>query len=215
MGTESIHRRGLMYVLSSPSGAGKTTITRELLKRNDNLTISISATTRPRRAGEVHAQDYYFVTPEEFRDMIDNGEMLEHAKVFDNYYGTPREPVEKALSEGRDVIFDIDWQGTQQLTEIARNDLVTVFILPPSRQELEKRLRTRSIDTHESEKDIRNRMSKASDEMSHYTEYDYVIVNKDIEESIAKAQLILNAERLKRHRLSGLSDFVRGLKDGI
>lgn len=204
-----------MLVLSSPSGAGKTTITRELLKRNNDLEISISATTRPRRAGEVHAQDYYFVTSEEFRDMVDNGEMLEHAKVFDNYYGTPREPVDKALSNSKDVIFDIDWQGTQQLSEIARDDLVTVFILPPSRQELEKRLRTRSKDTRETEEQIRGRMSKASDEMSHYLEYDYVIVNEDIEDSIAKAQLILEAERLKRHRVSGLSDFVRGLKDGL
>lgn len=203
-----------MFVLSSPSGAGKTTITRELLKRNDDLVISISATTRQRRAGEVHAQDYYFVTPDEFRDMVDNGEMLEHAKVFDNYYGTPRAPVEKGLSNGQDIIFDIDWQGTQQLAEIARDDLVTVFILPPSKQELEKRLRHRSRDTNESEREIRNRMSKASDEMSHYLEYDYVIVNEDIETSIAQAQLILNAERLKRHRKVGLSDFVRRLKDG-
>ena len=161
-----IERRGLMYVMSSPSGAGKTTITRALLEKNDDLTISVSATTRKRRAGEVHAQDYYFVAPEEFRDMVDNNEMLEHAKVFDNYYGTPRTPVEKALAEGRDVIFDIDWQGTQQLSEIAREDLVTVFILPPTRDALEKRLRNRSRDTMESDAEIRGRMSKAADEMS-------------------------------------------------
>lgn len=210
----SIKRRGLMYVLSSPSGAGKTTITRELLKQNDDLEISISATTRQRRAGEVHAQDYYFVSPEEFRDMIDSGQMLEHAKVFDNYYGTPRDPVEKALANGKDVIFDIDWQGTQQLSEIARNDLVTVFILPPSKQELEKRLRNRSRDTNESEREIRSRMEKASDEMTHYLEYDYVIINENIDLSIAQAQLILDAERLKRHHKIGLSDFVRRLKDG-
>lgn len=208
-------RRGLMYVMSSPSGAGKTTITRALLKENPDVTISISATTRPRRAGEVHGQDYFFVSTEDFRNMVDNGEMLEHAKVFDNYYGTPRAPVEKALSTGKDVIFDIDWQGTQQLREMAREDLATVFILPPSRSDLEKRLRKRSKDTMESEADIRGRMSKAADEMSHYSEYDYVIINNDIGEAINKAQLILNAERLKRRRIAGLSNFVRGLKDGI
>ena len=210
-----LSRRGLMYVMSSPSGAGKTTITRALLKTNRDVTISISATTRPRRAGEVHGQDYFFVTTEDFRDMVDSGEMLEHAKVFDHYYGTPRSPVEKALSAGKDVIFDIDWQGTQQLREMARKDLATVFILPPSRADLEKRLRTRSQDTLESEADIRGRMSKAADEMSHYSEYDYVIINNDVEEAIRKAQLILDAERLKRRRIAGLSNFVRGLKEGI
>ncbi len=211
----NIKRRGLMYVMSSPSGAGKTTITRALLKNNDNLIISVSATTRKRRAGEVHAQDYYFLDIEEFRNMIDNDEMLEHAKVFDNYYGTPREPIEKALSEGKDVIFDIDWQGTQQLSEIAREDLVTVFILPPTRSALESRLRNRSKDTLESDGDIRGRMSKAADEMSHYTEYDYVIINNDVDEAINKAQIILDAERIKRRRIVGLSNFVRGLKDGL
>lgn len=212
---ETLKRRGLMYVMSSPSGAGKTTITRALLEGNPNVLISISATTRARRAGEVHGQDYYFVTPDEFREMVDSGQMLEHAKVFDNYYGTPREPVERALSAGQDVIFDIDWQGTQQLSEIAREDLVTVFILPPSRSDLEKRLRHRSRDTLESEAQIRTRMGKAADEMSHYSEYDYVIINRDINEAINQAQLILNAERLKRHRKIGLADFVRGLKEGL
>ena len=212
---KKIQRRGLMYVMSSPSGAGKTTITRSLLKNNDSLMISISATTRKRRAGEVNGQDYFFVEPDEFGKMVDNGEMLEHAKVFENYYGTPREPVEKALSEGKDVIFDIDWQGTQQLSEMAREDIVTVFILPPTRSELEKRLRNRSRDTLESDADIRGRMSKAADEMSHYTEYDYVIINYDIDEAIQKAQTILDAERIKRRRMVGLSDFVRGLKDGL
>ncbi|MGN7437001.1 MAG: guanylate kinase [Alcanivorax sp.] len=212
---QNIQRRGLMYVMSSPSGAGKTTITRALLKENADLEISISATTRKRRAGEVHGQDYFFVEPDEFGKMVDNGEMLEHAKVFDNYYGTPRAPVEKALSEGKDVIFDIDWQGTQQLSEMAREDLVTVFILPPARAELEKRLRNRSKDTLESEADIRGRMAKAADEMSHYTEYDYVIINYDIDEAIHKAQTILDAERIKRRRIVGLSDFVRGLKGGL
>lgn len=210
-----LKRRGLMYVLSSPSGAGKTTITRALLAQNKNMTISISATTRQRRAGEVHGQDYYFVDIPQFNQMVDNGEMLEHAKVFGNYYGTPREPVEKALNAGMDVIFDIDWQGTQQLREMARDDLVTVFILPPSSRELEQRLRNRSRDTLETEAQIRERMSKASDEMTHYSEYDYVLINTDIVNATQQAQLILDAERLKRQRLTGLNDFVRGLKDGL
>lgn len=147
--------------------------------------------------------------------MIDNGQMLEHAKVFDNYYGTPRAPVEKALASGQDVIFDIDWQGTQQLFELAAEDLVRVFILPPSNQALEKRLRDRSRDTKETEDQIRSRMAKAADEMSHYTEYDYVIINTDVEKAITQAQLILDAERLKRRRVQGLSDFVRGLMGGL
>lgn len=210
-----LKRRGLMYVLSSPSGAGKTTITRALLAQNQNMMISISATTRPRRAGEVHGQDYYFVDIPTFNGMVDNGEMLEHAKVFGNYYGTPRAPVEDALDQGKDVIFDIDWQGTQQLREMARDDLVTVFILPPSARELEHRLRTRSKDTMETDAQIRERMGKASDEMTHYSEYDYVLINTDIDRATAQAQLILDAERLKRRRLTGLSDFVRGLKDGL
>lgn len=205
-------RRGLMFVLSSPSGAGKTTITRALLSGNPNLMLSISATTRPRRPGEVDGQDYYFVTIPEFNAMIENGEMLEHAKVFGNYYGTPRQPVEEALAGGMDVIFDIDWQGTQQLREIARDDLVTVFILPPSAKELERRLRSRAQDTEET---IRLRMGKAADEMTHYSEYDYVLINNNFDVAIHQAQLILDAERLKRHRAIGLSDFVRGLKEGL
>ncbi len=210
-----MQRRGLMYVLSSPSGAGKTTITRELLNKNEDVVVSVSATTRQRRAGEVHGKDYFFVTTEQFRTMVENGEMLEHAKVFDHYYGTPREPVESALQSGKDVLFDIDWQGTQQLTEIARDDLVTVFILPPSCAELEKRLRNRAKDTLESEEQIKGRMSKAADEMSHYSEYDYVIINTDITLAIKKAQLILEGERLKRRRIQGLSEFVRNLKNGL
>ena len=204
-----------MYVLSSPSGAGKTTITRALLKNNSDVMISVSTTTRPRRAGEVQGQDYYFVNKDEFRDMVDNGEMLENAKVFEHYYGTPRQPVEQALAQGRDVLFDIDWQGTQQLSEMSPDDLVTVFILPPSRGELEKRLRNRSRDTKETEEEIRGRMAKAADEMSHYSEYDYVVINTDIGEAIAKTQLILDAERIKRRRSIGMSDFVRGLKEGL
>lgn len=210
-----IKRRGLMYVMSSPSGAGKTTITRALLKNNSDVTISVSCTTRPRRAGEAHKQDYYFIGVDEFRNMVDNHEMLEHAKVFENYYGTPKGPVEAALESGRDVLFDIDWQGTQQLCEIAREDVVSVFVLPPSRKALEDRLRERAKDTKETEEQIQHRMSKASDEMSHYMEYDYVIINKNIDDAIAKAQLILDAERLKRHRAKGLSKFVRGLISGL
>jgi guanylate kinase len=215
MDSSKLQRRGLMYVLSSPSGAGKTTITRALLKQNDDLIISISATTRTRRAGEVQAQDYYFVDIPEFNKMVDDGNMLEHAKVFGNYYGTPRQAVDDALAGGRDVIFDIDWQGTQQLAEVARDDLVTLFILPPSSKELENRLRNRSKDTLETDTQIRERMSKANDEMSHYSEYDYVLINENIDKTIEQAQMILDAERLKRRRLVGLSDFVRGIKDGL
>lgn len=207
-----LQRRGLMFVLSSPSGAGKTTITRALLKNNSDLEISISATTRQRRPGEVDGQDYYFVDIPQFNAMVGGGEMLEHAKVFNNYYGTPRQPVEEALSRGHDVIFDIDWQGTQQLREIARDDLVTVFILPPGAKELERRLRSRNQDAEET---IRHRMDKASDEMTHYSEYDYVLINNNVDQAIQQAQHILDSERLKRHRLVGLSDFVRGLKDGL
>ncbi len=207
-----LQRRGLMFVLSSPSGAGKTTITRALLKNNPDLEISISATTRAKRPGEVDGQDYYFVDIPQFDAMVENREMLEHAKVFGNYYGTPREPVEQALRRGNDVIFDIDWQGTQQLREIVRDDLVTVFILPPGSKELERRLRARAQDNEDT---IRHRMEKAADEMTHYSEYDYVLVNNNIDVAIHQAQLILSAERLKRQRISGLSDFVRGLKEGL
>lgn len=215
MDISGLKRRGLMFVLSSPSGAGKTTITRAMLKRNHDMIVSISATTRARRAGEVEGQDYHFVDIPTFNNMVDQGEMLEHAKVFGNYYGTPKGPVEEALKQGMDVIFDIDWQGTQQLREMARDDLVTVFILPPSARELENRLRHRSKDTMETDTQIRERMSKANSEMTHYSEYDYVLINQDIEKTIEQTQMILDAERLKRRRLAGLSDFVRGLTDGL
>lgn len=215
MDISGLKRRGLMYVLSSPSGAGKTTITRALLKNNaETMIISISATTRTRRAGEVQSQDYFFMDIAQFNELVENDDMLEHAKVFDHYYGTPRKPVEEALKSGKDVIFDIDWQGTQQLREMARDDLVTVFILPPSARELENRLRNRSKNTLETEKQIRDRMSKSNDEMTHYSEYDYVLINQDIEKTIEQAQMILDAERLKRRRLVGLSDFTRGLTEG-
>ncbi len=215
MDVSGLKRRGLMYVLSSPSGAGKTTITRALLKNNsDKMMISVSATTRQKRTGETDGNDYFFMDIPEFNNLIENGDMLEHAKVFDNYYGTPRAPVEKALSEGKDVIFDIDWQGTQQLRELGAQDLVTVFILPPSARELENRLRNRSKDTMETDEQIRDRMSKSNSEITHYSEYDYVLINRDIDRTIEQAQMILDAERLKHHRLTGLSDFVRGVIEG-
>jgi guanylate kinase len=206
-----IRRRGLMLVLSSPSGAGKTTISRMLLERDANLCISISVTTRPPRPGEVHGRDYFFITAPEFDRMVESGALLEHALVFGNRYGTPRAAVEQMLGAGRDVLFDIDWQGTQQLGEKARDDLVSVFVLPPSTAELERRLRSRAAD---SEEEVQRRMSKAADEMSHWAEYQYVIVNRDLEESVAKVQAILTAERLKRDRQSGLSEFVRDLREG-
>ena len=206
-----ISRRGLMLVLSSPSGAGKTTIAREILARDANLSLSVSATTRPKRPGEVEGHDYYFMTEEDFRLMVNRQELLEHATVFGNLYGTPRAPVEKSLAVGRDVLFDIDWQGTQQLRESAREDLVSVFILPPTTRELERRLKSRAQDSDEV---VAQRMSKAADEMSHYPEYDYIIVNHDIEASVAQVQAILTAERLRRERLVGLGDLVRGLREG-
>ncbi|HLI12447.1 MAG TPA: guanylate kinase [Alphaproteobacteria bacterium] len=208
---DKIFRRGLMLVLSSPSGAGKTTISRRLLERDPNLTMSVSATTRPRRRGEVSGVDYHFVEPDDFNLMINRGELLEHAKVFGHYYGTPRKPVEEALARGRDVLFDIDWQGTQQLAQTARSDLVSVFILPPSTAELERRLKTRAQDSADV---VASRMAKAADEMSHWPEYDYILVNFDIEESVAKVQAILQAERLRRDRQTGLVDFVKGLRQG-
>lgn len=198
-------RRGLMLVLSSPSGAGKTTISRELLKRELNLVMSVSATTRPPRPGEVDGRDYYFKSIAEFEAMAKRGEFLEHARVFDNFYGTPRAPVEATLAEGKDVLFDVDWQGTQKLKESARADLASVFILPPSLADLEQRLHTRAQDSIEV---VQRRMSRAAAEMSHWAEYDYIVVNVDLESSIARVQAILAAERLRRDRQSGLAEFV-------
>ena len=206
-----ITRRGLMLVLSSPSGAGKTSISRALLERDANISLSISATTRPRRPGEVDGEDYQFVDKTTFDLMVNRQELLEHAKVFDHYYGTPRGPVENTLESGCDVLFDIDWQGTQQLAEKARGDLVSIFILPPSTAELDRRLHSRAQD---SEAVITERMARAADEMTHWSEYDYVVVNVDFEASVRQVQSILDAERLKRPRLVGLSDFVTRLRRG-
>ena len=206
-----IKRRGLMLVLSSPSGAGKTTISRGLLAQDGNLTLSISATTRPMRPGETDGVDYVFVDQAKFDSMVQDGAFLEHATVFGHGYGTPRGPVDAALDEGRDVLFDIDWQGTQQVREKARDGLVSVFILPPSTEELGRRLRIRAQDPDEV---VQSRMAKAADEMSHWPEYDYIVVNEDVAQSVAQVQAILLAERLKRERQVGLRDFVEGLREG-
>ncbi len=205
----SIARRGLMFVLSSPSGAGKTTLSRMLLKADRNVELSVSVTTRPRRPGEIEGRDYRFIDLARFEAMVKRNELLEWAEVFGYRYGTPRRPVEKALRAGRDVLFDIDWQGTQQLREKARDDLVSVFILPPTVKELHRRLQRRAQD---SPAIIVSRMAKAADEMSHWPEYDYVIVNRDIDDAFGQVRAILAAERLKRERRIGLSSFVRALQ---
>jgi guanylate kinase len=205
----SIARRGLMFVLSSPSGAGKTTLSRMLLKADRNVELSVSVTTRPRRPGEVAGRDYHFIDLARFEAMVKKNELLEWAEVFGHRYGTPRRPVEKALHAGRDVLFDIDWQGTQQLREKARDDLVSVFILPPTIKELHRRLQRRAQDSRAI---IVSRMAKAAGEMSHWPEYDYVIVNRDIDDAFDQVQAILAAERLKRERRIGLSSFVRALQ---
>ena len=207
-----VARRGLMLVLSSPSGAGKTTLSRMLLKADRGVELSISVTTRPRRPGEVDGRDYHFIDQPRFDAMVKSGKLLEWAEVFGHRYGTPRRPVEKALRLGRDVLFDIDWQGTQQLSEKARDDLVSVFILPPTVKELERRLQRRAQDSRAI---IGTRMAKAAGEMSHWPEYDYVIVNRDKAEAFAEVRAVLAAERLKRERQIGLSDFVRSLQSRL
>jgi guanylate kinase len=201
-----------MLVLSSPSGAGKTTISRALLERDDNLTMSVSATTRPMRPGEVDGEDYFFVDKIKFNKMITDGELLEHANVFGNFYGTPRKPVEDALADGKDILFDIDWQGTQQLAanDSTRDDLVSVFILPPNTAELENRLRIRAQDPEDV---VQKRMSKAVDEMSHYGEYGYVIVNDEVDTSVRQVKTILTAERTRISRQMGLHEFVQELRE--
>jgi guanylate kinase len=211
-GFDGLERRGLMFVLSSPSGAGKTTLSRLLIDRVPGLKMSVSATTRPMRPGEVEGRDYLFVDKTRFEQMVGQNELLEWATVFDNRYGTPRAPVEAALSSGQDVLFDIDWQGTQQLKEKARADVVSVFILPPSAADLERRLHSRAQDSDEV---IRGRMSRASHEMSHWAEYDYIVVNHEIDDAFAEVQSILKAERLKRERRTGLAAFVRKLQQQL
>ncbi len=204
-------RRGLMFVLSSPSGAGKTTIARRLLAEDAGLELSVSATTRQRRPGEVEGKDYQFVTTSDFQTMINDRALMEYAKVFGSYYGTPSGPVLDALAEGRDMLFDIDWQGTQQLADTSQEDLVSVFILPPSTRDLEKRLLSRAQDSADV---VAARMSKAADEISHYREYDYILVNRDIDVAVAQVKAILQAERLRRDRQVGLTSFVKKLRAG-
>lgn len=201
--------RGLMLVLSSPAGAGKTTISRRLIAKYPRIRLSVSATTRPPRPGEVEGSDYYFVDVARFERMVKGAEFLEHARVFGNLYGTPKAPVQAALGAGQDVLFDVDWQGTQQLVQSAREDLVSVFILPPSLEELKRRLEGRAQDSADV---IALRMAKAGEEMSHYAEYDYVVVNRDIDDAVAAVETILAAERLKRHRQAGLAEFVNHLR---
>jgi guanylate kinase len=207
----SIARRGILFVVSSPSGAGKTTLTRRLLEKDPQTEMSISYTTRPPRPGETDGKDYSFVGESTFKRMEAEGAFLESAKVFGHYYGTPMAPVLQAVEKGRDVIFDIDWQGAQQLAERARGDLVTVFILPPSRDALEHRLRSRGQDDDET---VARRMAQADAEISHYAEYGYVIVNDDLSRAEAQIDHILNAERLKRTRQTGLRAFVQTVIEG-
>jgi guanylate kinase len=208
---KAIARRGLMLVRSSPSGAGKTTLSRMLLTE-ERIALSISVTTRARRPGEVHGRHYHFIDRKKFDQMVKAGELLEHAEVFGNFYGTPRKPVESALKAGRDVLFDVDWQGTKQLRKHAPRDLVSVFILPPSSGELARRLHTRAQDD---KKVIRARMAKSGGEMGHWPEYDYVVLNRDLDRAFGDIRAILHAERLKRERQTGLSAFVRGLQSKL
>jgi guanylate kinase len=206
---QAIARRGLMLVLSSPSGAGKTTLSRKLLEADPAVELSVSVTTREQRPGEIDGRDYQFIDAARFDAMVKGGELLEWAQVFGHRYGTPRAPVEVALANGHDVLFDIDWQGTQQLREKADHDLVSIFVLPPSMADLERRLRRRAQDPDEV---IRARMATAADEMSHWAEYDYVVINTDVDRAFREVHTILAAERLKRERQTGLSDFVRRLQ---
>ncbi|MBV9331969.1 MAG: guanylate kinase [Alphaproteobacteria bacterium] len=204
---DEVRRRGLMLVLSSPSGAGKTTLARALLAANADLRMSVSATTRPPRPNEVNGQDYHFISTDQFAKKIADGEFLEYATVFGHRYGTPKSPVLHALAKGLDVLFDIDWQGTQQLKQ-QRDDVVSIFVLPPSRIELERRLRARAQDSDDV---VARRMAKANDELSHWAEYDYVVINRDITHALGQVTTILSAERLRRGRQTGVAEFVRSL----
>ncbi|HKQ45379.1 MAG TPA: guanylate kinase [Rhizomicrobium sp.] len=199
-----------MLVLSSPSGAGKTTLSRRLLESDTAISMSVSVTTRAPRSGEEEGKDYFFVSPSMFTQMVQGGAFLEHASVFGNHYGTPYEPVQLALAKGRDVLFDIDWQGTQQLRQRAGDDLVSIFVLPPSHEELERRLRARAQDAEDV---VQSRMAKASGEISHWAEYDYVVINDDLDSTLAKIRTILDAERMKRGRQTGIAEFARKLMD--
>ena len=201
-------RRGLVIILSSPSGAGKSTLAKRLMAWDPTLKFSVSATTRAPRAGEVDGQDYYFRSHAEFAAMVRDGEMLEHAEVFGNFYGSPKTPVEQAMIAGRDTLFDIDWQGGQQVKQAMGRDVISIFILPPSIAELERRLRSRAQD---SDAVIASRMAKSEAEISHWAEYDYVLINRDLDAAEAELRAILTAERLRRERQPGLSDFVRAL----
>jgi guanylate kinase len=210
--TPRIARRGLLLVLSSPSGAGKTTLARALLEADNTIRLSVSVTTRAPRPGEVNGRDYHFIDDAEFSRLREAGDLLEWARVFDHSYGTPRAAVEHALAAGHDVLFDIDWQGAQQLSEKLAGDLVRVFVLPPSGDVLAQRLHMRAQDPADV---VARRMAKAAAEISHWPEYDYVIVNTHLDESITGLRAILTAERLKRERLLGLSDFVRDLQSRL
>ena len=212
MSNDTLPRRGLMLVLSSPSGAGKTTISRALLDGDDALELSVSATTRTPREGEVDGVHYHFISDDRFRALIDEDGLLEWANVFNNAYGTPRAAIEKALSEGRDVLFDIDWQGTQQLRQKMPQDLVSVFVLPPSLAALETRLKSRQQMTGETDEQVAYRLSKAPAEVSHWAEYDFIIVNSDIEQSVAQVRAILTAERQRRERLRGIEGIVTDIR---
>lgn len=204
-----IQRRGLMLVMSAPSGGGKTTITRRLLALDSHVTISISATTRDKRPGEVDGQHYFFVTREKFKEMVQNGEFLEHAEIYGQFYGTPKAPVEAALAAEKDVLFDIDWQGMLSLRQTMPGDVASIFIVPPDKKELEKRLRGRGQD---SEENMARRLDKVAEEVTHSLEYDYIIINRDIDKSVARTRAILEAERMKRHRLPGLPSFISEFK---
>lgn len=207
-----LQRRGFMFVLSSPSGAGKTTLANHLLDIESNLSLSISATTRAKRPNEIDGKDYIFLSQQDFMHRREQGEFLEWAKVFDNFYATPRGFVEDALQNGRDILFDIDWQGRNQLAELLPDDLVSVFILPPSAQSLEQRLRSRAQDT---EATVKRRMAGAANEIKHWDCYDYIVINNEVEQSLAEIQAILQAERLKRTRRHGLINFVERLQNDL